>query len=221
MTHFLVGLTNQMSSVVASRRADARARLDMESDFVVTDGKVGFRQSFETVEYPETLSIAPAEVVDAARRILTTDIARGLSAIVHDTIVVEIGCSSVPLFAMGLFPDSLRCVDLQSTHLQHRFQDVFICLSLPSYIPLPQNLRHHTLHHSNSPTQSRSSQGCCSSTTARRALARSRKSVIVHLLDDMRLTRVHVEQAIVTPISNRLVVLELRRPYLRTLRTNE
>ena len=89
-----------MSSVVASRRADARSRLDAESDFVVADGKVRFRQSFETVEDSETFSRAPDEVINAAKRLLTTDVARGLSGIVHDTIVVEIGCSRVPLFAM-------------------------------------------------------------------------------------------------------------------------
>ena len=105
----------RMSSVVASPRAQARAMLDMELDFVVTDGKIRFRQSFETVEDPETLSMAPDEVIDAARRLLTTDIARGLSAIVHDTIVVEIGSSRVPLFAMvsggrGRTLFSFKCV---------------------------------------------------------------------------------------------------------------
>ena len=68
-----------MSSGVASRRADARARLDAESDFVVADGKVRFRQSFETVEDSETFSRAPDEVIEAARRLLTIDVARGLS----------------------------------------------------------------------------------------------------------------------------------------------
>ena len=114
----------RMSSVVASPRAQARAMLDMESDFVVTDGKIRFRQSFETVEDPETLSIAPGEVVDAARRLLTTDIARGLSAIVHDTIVAEIGCSSVPLFSILPHPSGVfHRVALSLTHAQQSFQD--------------------------------------------------------------------------------------------------
>ena len=73
----------------------------MESDFVVTDGKVRFRQSFETVEDSETFSIAPAEVVEAARRLLAIDIARELSAIIHDTIVVDLDAAALP---------SLRCV---------------------------------------------------------------------------------------------------------------
>ena len=92
-----------MSSVVSSRRADARARLDIESDFVVEDGNVRFRQSFETIEDTETFSRAPDEVVEAARRLLTIDVARCLSAIVHDTIVVTIGCSRIPLYVCASF----------------------------------------------------------------------------------------------------------------------
>ena len=92
-----------MSSVVTSRRADARARLDMESDFVVADGNVRFRQSFETIEDTETFSRAPDEVVEAARCLLAIDVARCLSAIVHDTIVVTICCSHIPLFKCASF----------------------------------------------------------------------------------------------------------------------
>ena len=110
-----------MSSVVTSRRADARARLDMESDFVVADGNVRFRQSFETIEDTETFSRAPDEVVEAARRLLTIDVARGLSAIVHDTIVVTIGCSRIPLFVCSSFR-ALSAVSLT-------------CLLMPSMLP--------------------------------------------------------------------------------------
>ena len=104
-----------MTSSFSLRRSDARAMLDGESDFVVTDGKVCFRQSFETLEYSETFCRAPTEVVDAGRRLLSMDVARGLSAIVHDAIVVEIGCSRVPLFAMvcggrGRTLFSFKCV---------------------------------------------------------------------------------------------------------------
>ena len=100
-----------MSSVVSSRRADARARLDTESDFVVEDGNVRFRQSFETIEDTETFSRAPDEVVEAARCLLAIDVARGLSAIVHDTIVVTIGCSRIPLYVCASFR-SLSAVSL-------------------------------------------------------------------------------------------------------------
>ena len=104
-----------MASGVAPRRAEARARLDAASDFVVSDGKVRFRQVFETVKDTETFSRAPDDVVDAARRLLAIDVARGLSAIVHDTITVTIGCSRVPLFAMvcggrGRTLFSFKCV---------------------------------------------------------------------------------------------------------------
>ena len=105
----------RMTSAFSSRRAEARARLDHASDFVVEDGNVSFRQSFETVEDSETVFRAPDDVVDAGRRLLTIDVARGLSAIVHDTIVVEIGFSRVPLFAMvssgrGRTLFSFKCV---------------------------------------------------------------------------------------------------------------
>ena len=141
-----------MSCVVASRRADARARLDIESDFVVADGNVRFRQSFETVKDSETFSIAPAEVVAAARRLLAIDVARELSAIIHDTIVVEIGSSRVHFFGLRQFRGSLRCVDLKSTHVQHRFQDISICISLHCAVPPPTELpTHHDFpHHSHS-----------------------------------------------------------------------
>lgn len=70
--------------------------IDAASNFVVVDGQLGFRQSFEANDDAETFSLAQTEVIDAARRILTIDVAHGLSGIVHDTIVVEIGCSRVP-----------------------------------------------------------------------------------------------------------------------------
>ena len=117
-----------MSSVVASRRADARARLDMESDFVVTDGKVRSRQSFETVEGAETFSIAPAEVVEAARRLLAIDVARGVSGIVHaQPLWWMLDAAAFPSLRCVKCPGSLRCVDPKSTHVQHRFQVIFIC----------------------------------------------------------------------------------------------
>ena len=86
----------RMTSAFSSQRAQTRARLDSASDYVVTDGMVGFRQTFETIEDAETFPRAPDDVVDAGRRLLTIDVARGLSAIVNDTVVVEIGCSRVP-----------------------------------------------------------------------------------------------------------------------------
>ena len=88
-----------MTRAFAARRADARARLDGEPDVVVSDGKVGFRHVFETVEDSETFCYAPEDVVDAGRRLLTIDVADGISAAVHDTVVVRVGCNCVPVFA--------------------------------------------------------------------------------------------------------------------------
>ena len=54
-----------MKHALSSRRADARARLDGEPDWVATDGNVSFRQSFEAIEDEETFFRAPTDVVDA------------------------------------------------------------------------------------------------------------------------------------------------------------
>ena len=82
------------------KRADARARLDAETDIVVVRGDVVFRRTFETIEDCETFCRAPAVVVDAGRRLLTIDAGDGISAAVHNTIVVWIGCNRIPIFAM-------------------------------------------------------------------------------------------------------------------------
>ena len=89
-----------------SRRAhsqqdgETRARLDGEPDVVVSDGKVGFRHMFETVDDSETFCYSPEDVVCAGRRLLTVDAADGLSASVHDTVVVRVGCNCIPIFAV-------------------------------------------------------------------------------------------------------------------------
>ena len=103
-----------MTGVLAARRAEARARLDSAPN-VVAGGEIGFGHAFEAVEDAETFCRAPEDVVDAARRLLALDAADGIAAAVHDTVVVQIGCNRVPIFAMvnggrgrGLF--SFRCV---------------------------------------------------------------------------------------------------------------
>ena len=83
-----------MTRAFEARRADARARLDGEPDIVVSDGKVGFRHVFETVEDSETFCYAPEDVVDAGRRLLTIDAADGISAAVHDTVVMRVGATA-------------------------------------------------------------------------------------------------------------------------------
>ena len=101
-------------TVLEQRRVSAIARLDAESDFI-SGGVVGFRQSFETVEALETFCRAPQCIVDAGRRLLGLDVGNGISTLVHDTVVVRIGCNNVPLFAIvsgsrGHTRFSFKCV---------------------------------------------------------------------------------------------------------------
>ena len=108
------------ATTLAQRRADARARLDSESDIVVIGGKVCFRQSFEAVESHETFCRAPASIVDAGRRLLQLDVGNGISRIVHDAVVVKIGCNNIPLFSMvsggrGHTLFSFKCVYAECT----------------------------------------------------------------------------------------------------------
>ena len=102
-------------TVLEQRRASAIARLDAESDFVISGGIVGFRQSFETVEALETFCRAPQCIVDTGRRLLGLDVGNGISTLVHDTVVIRIGCNNVPLFAIvsgsrGHTRFSFKCV---------------------------------------------------------------------------------------------------------------
>ena len=114
---------------------------------------------------------------------------------------------------------ALLSISLMSSIVSKSSSFVLSASSLP---PPTEPLTPHVFPRlSNIPTLSRSSQGWSSSTSSPRSLARSQKSVIVHLLDDVRLTPVHVKQAIAPPISKCLVVLGLRRPYLGTLLANE
>ena len=104
-----------MSSVLSARRAEARVRLDSASDLIATEGEVRFRQSFETVEDGETFSPTPPDLVEAARNLLTMDITSGLSSIIHDTLVMTIGCCRIPVFKMvcggrGRTLFSFKCV---------------------------------------------------------------------------------------------------------------
>ena len=88
---------------------------DMLSDFVIEGARISFRHTLEKLESDDTFCLAPSDIVNAARRILTYDLDQSLSKIVHDNITVKIGGNHVPLFAMvsggrsrTLF--SFRCV---------------------------------------------------------------------------------------------------------------
>ena len=87
-------------TTLEQRRVETIARLDGQSDFLVADGVVGFRQSFEAVEAHETFCRAPQSIVDAGGRLLELDVANGGSSLVHNTVIVKIGCNNVPLFAI-------------------------------------------------------------------------------------------------------------------------
>ena len=98
-----------------TRRICARDRLDRDQDYVVVGGEISFRQTFETVEAEETFCRAPDDIINAGRRLLALDIANGLSTIVHNTVIVKIGCNNIPLFAMvcggrGRALFSFKCV---------------------------------------------------------------------------------------------------------------
>ena len=116
------------ATILAQRRADAKAFLDSESDFVVVGGKVCFRQSFKAVEADETFCLAPESIVNAGKSLLELDIGNGVSSLVHNTIVVVIGCNNVPLFAMvsggrGHTLFSFKCVYTGCT----AFMDILSC----------------------------------------------------------------------------------------------
>ena len=86
-----------------------RNALDQQSDFVNEGMKISFRHTLETLEANESFCLAPPDIVDAARRILTFDLDRSLSRIVHDNVTMKIGGNRVPLFAMvrGSFAHTL------------------------------------------------------------------------------------------------------------------
>ena len=76
-----------------------RRSLDDESDFVVCDSEVTFRQTFETVEFAETFSRAPPEIIEAARKVLTSERIDSLPKTVRETVHFSVGCNQIPLFA--------------------------------------------------------------------------------------------------------------------------
>ena len=84
----------------ARARTEARRRLDAAPDFAIRDGTVSFRQTFETVAAEEPFFTAPQHLVDAAKNLLTLDISDTVAKVVRDNVVVRIGCSAVPPFAL-------------------------------------------------------------------------------------------------------------------------
>ena len=102
-------------TMYGTRRMSARDRLDRDNDYIVVGGKIGFRQTFETVEADETFCRAPDDIINAGRRLLTLDVSSGISVLVHNTVTVKIGCNNIPVFAMvcggrGRALFSFKCV---------------------------------------------------------------------------------------------------------------
>ena len=87
-----------MTRVSAERRADVRWRLDSELDTVVSDGEVWFQHMFETFEDSETFYRAPADLVEAGRRLLTIDAAEGVSVKTSDIWSSEIHITEDKVF---------------------------------------------------------------------------------------------------------------------------
>ena len=78
----------------------ARSRLDDMPDFSIDNAKIEFRQTFETLEDSETFTMAPPEIVQAARSILTSERLDSIAQTVRDAVFFQIGCNNVPLFSL-------------------------------------------------------------------------------------------------------------------------
>ena len=84
---------------ITTTRQIARRKLDDETDFVVVDSDITFRQTFETVELVETYIHAPREIVEATRKILTAERFDSVAKTVRHMILYSVGCNRIPLFA--------------------------------------------------------------------------------------------------------------------------
>ena len=108
-------------------RVQLRRKIDDLTDFVVEDSKIRFRQTFETVEAPETYCRTPEEIVQAARSLMTAERNDSIATVVRDTVFFRVGCNNVPVFALvgggrGRTLFEFRCVfDGCSSFLDIRF----------------------------------------------------------------------------------------------------
>ena len=105
----------KVNSVLQQKRAHMRATLDSLSDFSITQSEITFKQSFVLIEAEESFVIAPKCLIDSCRKLLSLDLDDTVPRIVRDNVTIQIGCNSVPLFALvsgghdrSLF--SFRCV---------------------------------------------------------------------------------------------------------------
>ena len=84
------------NTMVREMRNQLRRKLDDLPDFVVEDSNIGFRQTFETVEAPETYCMTPPEIVQAARGIMTAERNDSIARVVRDSLFFRVGCNVVP-----------------------------------------------------------------------------------------------------------------------------
>ena len=91
---------DSQSTDLTEKRMQRRRNLDDMPDFSVEGTRIGFRQTFETLEATETYCRAPPEIVDAARSILTAERLDSIAKVVRDTVFFRVGCNNVPLFAL-------------------------------------------------------------------------------------------------------------------------
>ena len=107
-----------MTHVLNLRRADARARLDSKPDIAISGCAVDFNRTFETIEDDETFCPAPADAVDAGRRLLTIDAADGVARWKSDIWSSEIHLMEDNVFHEALFVNAvLLARRLNVTHV--------------------------------------------------------------------------------------------------------
>ena len=78
----------------------SRAELDSASDFSITESEITLRQSFVSIESEESFFIAPNCLIESCRRLLSIQLDDTVARIVHDNVTVQIGCNTVPVFAL-------------------------------------------------------------------------------------------------------------------------
>ena len=83
-----------------ARRVQCRADLDSVSDFSITHSGITFRQSFVSLESDESFFVAPNCLTDSCRELLSLHLDCTVARVVHDNVTVQIGCSTVPVFAL-------------------------------------------------------------------------------------------------------------------------
>lgn len=96
-------------------RAAARDELDRLSDIVIEGNELRLRRELMVIEAQEVYVQMPQRIVDCLRGLFTKEIVGSVAQMVHDNVIIEIGCSRVPLFSLvsggcGRTLFTFRCV---------------------------------------------------------------------------------------------------------------